>query len=92
MCHTDSYDDTLMFAQISATMMAATRMPALPDSVRRNARNGAVISLVVHGVRSVADSDTPRLSLIMTGTIRSPHAHRLAATGRYRHRGSAGHD
>ena len=45
-------------------------MPALPDSVRRNARNGAVTSRVVHGVRSVAGSDTPRFSLIMTGTIR----------------------
>jgi hypothetical protein len=39
-CHTDSYDATLIFAHASAITVAASRMAALPDSVRRKARNG----------------------------------------------------
>jgi hypothetical protein len=54
-----------MFAQARAATIAATRIPALPDSVRRNARNGAVTCLVVHGVRSEASSVTRGFCLIV---------------------------
>src|ERR1051325_10899145 len=61
-----------MYAQTRAATIAATRIPALPDSVRRNARNGAVTCLVVHGVRSEAGSVTRRFCPISLARHRPP--------------------
>jgi len=47
--HTRSYDESLIFAQISAATVAPARMAALPVSVFRNWRSG-VCRLLAHAV------------------------------------------